>query len=123
MIIASLLTVALCGGLIAYATYTKTDFTIMGGMLFVLCFMFLFCSVLSMFFVSRILEILLLGFGLFLFSAYLIYDVQLIADGGHERHRSFSTDDYIRAAMNIYLDIVIIFIEILKLIGKLKEKD
>ena len=92
-------------------------------MLFVLSSMSIFCSVLSVFFFSRILEILLLGFGLFLFSAYLIYDVQLIADGQHVRQRSFSTDDYIRAAMNIYIDIVDIFMEILKLIGKLKEKD
>ena len=81
--IASLLTVALCTGLITYALYTKKDFTICGGMLFVLGSVFIFCSILSFFYTSRIIEIILIGFGLFLFSAYLIYDVQLIADGEH----------------------------------------
>ena len=38
-----------------------------------------------------------------IFCIYLIYDVQLVIG---DRGRKFSEDDYILAAVNIYLDIV-----------------
>jgi len=48
------------------------------------------------------------------FSAYIIYDTQLILGN---RAREFSIDDYILAAMNLYLDIINLFLEILRLFG------
>ena len=37
-----------------------------------------------------------------LFSLYLVYDTQLIVGGAHKKFQ-FSVDDYVFAALNIYL--------------------
>jgi FtsH-binding integral membrane protein len=49
-----------------------------------------------------------------IFSLYLIYDVQLVAG---DKQKKFSEDDYILAALNIYLDIIGIFIQLLQFFG------
>ena len=49
------------------------------------------------------------------YGYYLIYDTQLIMGG---KTHSLSLDDYILGAMMIYLDIIIMFLEILKLLAK-----
>jgi len=51
--IAAALTIALSAGLISYAIKTDTDFTMMGGLLFMGCFILLFASILSFFFPSK----------------------------------------------------------------------
>jgi protein lifeguard len=49
-----------------------------------------------------------------LFTAFLIYDLQLLMGGGaHE----LSPDEYIFAACNIYLDVVQIFLNVLQIVG------
>lgn len=48
------------------------------------------------------------------FALYLVYDVQLIV--GNKRIR-FEEEDYILAAINLYLDVVNIFLEILRLVN------
>jgi len=57
-------------------------------------------------------------FGVVLFTLYIVYDTQLIMGGGHKV--SFSTDDYVFAALNLYLDIINIFLELLSLFGDKK---
>ena len=48
------------------------------------------------------------------YGLYLIYDTQLIA-GGHQY--SLTYDEYIVGAMLIYVDIMMLFVEILRLLG------
>jgi protein lifeguard len=45
--------------------------------------------------------------GAFLFSAYLVYDIQLVMGG---KRVEISTDEYIIAALMIYLDIINLFL-------------
>lgn len=59
-------------------------------------------------------------FAIVLFSAYIIYDTQLIVGKGK---RSLSTDDYILGAVMLYVDIVILFLQLLKLLGKVMGND
>ena len=49
--------------------------------------------------------------GALIFSCYLVYDTQLMMGGKHAY--SLSPEEYIFAALNIYLDIVNLFIYIL----------
>ena len=49
--------------------------------------------------------------GALLFSCYLVYDTQLMMGGGHAY--SLSPEEYVFAALNIYLDVVNIFLCIL----------
>lgn len=53
--------------------------------------------------------------GALLFSAYLVYDTQLMMGGKHKY--SISPEEYVFAALNLYLDIVQIFLYILQIIG------
>jgi protein lifeguard len=49
-----------------------------------------------------------------LFTAFLIYDLQMLMGGGA---REVSPDEYIFAAANIYLDIVQIFLNVLNIVS------
>ena len=116
VLMAAVLTAAVVVALTVYAFTTDTDFTYMGGMLSVGLLLLLVASVLGWFFSSRIYELMLCVAGTFLFGVYLIYDTQLIM-GGEGKAASYSLDDYVIAAINVYLDIINIFIYILRIIG------
>lgn len=103
---------------------TKSDFTYPGGILFAAIFLILFLSLFALIFafspigywsMSPIIYYpinFLMGL---LFSIYIIYDTQMIMG----RHRiKFSIDDYVLAAMTIYLDIINLFLILLKLFGR-----
>lgn len=72
--IALTLTAAIVIGLSIFAFTTKTDFTMMGGTLFMLMAVLLCASLLSIFFRNKILEIVISAFSVFVFGFYLIYD-------------------------------------------------
>ena len=50
-------------------------------------------------------------------SIYLIYDTQLIIGG---KSRQISIDDYIFAAMSLYVDMIRLFMEILKIVSRVR---
>ena len=112
---AAILTATVVVALTFYACTTKRDFTIMGGLLFVCGLVLVVGFVLGFFIRNRIFQLVVSCCGVVLFSVYLIYDTQLILGKGELK---LTVDDYIFAALNLYLDIVMIFIEILKIIGR-----
>ena len=113
VIMAGSMTAAITLGLTCYACTTKTDFTFLGGFLFC-ALILLFClGIFSIFF--PFLHTLYCVIGVLVFSLYLIYDTQLIMGKFGE---SFEIDDYIIAALMVYLDIVNIFIFILSMFGR-----
>ena len=109
------MTAAVTVALTFYACTTKTDFTMCGGLFFIISIALL-CLILFSWvmtfaawwhpFVSAILVVF---YGLF-----LIYDTQLIAGG---RKHELSYDDYIVGALLLYVDIMMLFLELLKLFG------
>lgn len=110
----------LCFALTVFAFQTKIDFTVMGGILMAACLiLFIFGIVLMFFTPSKPVRLIYAGFGTFLFSVYLIYDTQLMVGGSHKY--SISPEEYVFAALNIYLDIVTIFIYILSIIGETRD--
>ena len=114
VLLAVFLTTITVATLIIYAWKTPRDITIYGATLFVLLTT-LVCSSFLLFFLRSItiVNIIFCILSLLLFSAYLIYDVQLMM--GNKTHK-LNADDYIYAAMNLYLDIINIFLEILNLL-------
>jgi len=54
--------------------------------------------------------------GVLIFSMYVVYDTQLIIGGKHKKFQ-FSVDDYIFAALALYMDIINLFLYILALLG------
>jgi len=112
VITAAALTCAVTLGLTYYACTTKTDFTWMGGLLFVCLVVMLFFGILAFF--IPILKLVYCIFGVLLYSIYLIYDTQLIMGKfGNE----YEIDDYIIAAIMVYIDIIQIFLYLLQILG------
>ena len=113
VLMAAIMTCAVVISLTIYAFTTKTDFTMMGGTMFVLgCIMLLF-GLFLMFTNNKILHVIYSCLGVFVFSLYLIYDTQLII-GNHEN--KLDIDDYIVGAMMLYIDIIQLFLHILSLL-------
>ena len=104
-----------------YARKTKTDFTITGGSLFVSSILLIVSCLFFILFRIPFFNLIIMFLSLVSFSIYLIYDTQLLIG---KRRNKFSEDDYILAAINIYIDIVVLFLKILRLFGeKKKEKE
>eukprot|EP00746_Dinoflagellata_sp_MGD_P065479 gnl/MRDRNA2_/MRDRNA2_272837_c0_seq1.p1 gnl/MRDRNA2_/MRDRNA2_272837_c0~~gnl/MRDRNA2_/MRDRNA2_272837_c0_seq1.p1 ORF type:complete len:248 (-),score=18.85 gnl/MRDRNA2_/MRDRNA2_272837_c0_seq1:12-755(-) len=109
-------------GLTAYACTTKTDFTGLGP--------YLYGALISLIIYSFVILILRAGFGysleyaemgydilcILLFVMYIIFDTQLILGGDHKHN--FSIDDYVFAALSLYLDIINLFLHLLRLFGQ-----
>ena len=109
------MTAAVTVALTYYACTTKTDFTMCGGLFFIMG-MALICLCLVSFFMSfaawwhPVLAAILVVF----YGLYLIYDTQLIAGG---KQHELSLDDYIVGALLLYVDIMMLFLELLRLFG------
>nr|XP_010343601.1 protein lifeguard 2-like [Saimiri boliviensis boliviensis] len=98
-----------------FALQTKWDFTLLNGGLFVFCFVLIVYGIILIFVPLYWLHLLYAGLGTVLFSLYLVMDVQLML-GGHHRY-SLDPEEYVFAVLNIYLDIINLFLFILRLIG------
>jgi FtsH-binding integral membrane protein len=61
------------------------------------------------------------GFGTILFTFYLAYHTKLIVGGKHSKYR-MNEKDYVFGAMALYMDIINIFLNILRMIGEDKDR-
>jgi len=117
VIMAAVLTAGVVIALTVYACTTKTDFTMLGGMLFVCLCLSILVGFFLMFSNNNAAHIVYCALGCVLFGIYLIFDTQLILGGGRYE---LGYDEYIFAAMNLYLDIIILFLKILELLARSK---
>ena len=103
-------------GLTIFALQTKIDFTMCNGILFVLllCLMIfgIFCGI----FRSDIMNVVYASLGAVIFSCYIVVDTQLMMGGKHKY--SLDPEEYIFASLNLYLDIINLFMMILFLIRR-----
>lgn len=110
-------------GLTLYAFYSQVDFTGYAPYLFaallVLCVFGLVLAILPSFGLSVGTSMALYDLlGLLIFSFYIVFDTQLML-GEHGGHRyQFSIDDYVFAALNLYMDILNIFLHLISLLGE-----
>ena len=98
-----------------YACTTKTDFTMCGGFFFLLCIVMIMLICIS-FFMSWVSwwHPVLSGFLILCYGLFLIYDTQLIAGG---KKYELGYDDYIIGSLLLYVDIIMLFLELLRLFG------
>ena len=119
IILAVCLTMIVTLALTVYALKMKNEFSV--GKCFVLI---LICNLIEFFFCAFFTRLTFvysfeLILGIFVYSVYLIYDTQLIYS---KIGRGYNIDDYILAALNIYIDIIQLFIRILQILAKLSKK-
>ena len=113
VLMAAAMTCGVVMALTIYAYTTKTDFTVMGSLMFVIaCVMILF-SIFMFFTNNKVMHIIYSSLGVIAFSIYLIYDTQLIV-GNHEN--KLDVDDFIVGALMLYMDIINLFLHILSLL-------
>lgn len=91
------------------ATVSKRDFSGMANWLFAGVVVILLASIANIFLGIPALAIVISVVAIAIFSAYILYDVQQIINGGET--------NYIRATLNIYLDVYNIFVNLLSLLG------
>lgn len=109
------ITAAVCLGLTLFAFQTKYDFTMCGGILLVAVIVLLIFGFVSIFIKTKMITLIYASLGALIFSIYLIYDTQLMMGGEHKY--TISPEEYVFAALNLYLDIINIFLYILTIIG------
>mmetsp|Transcript_44454 Transcript_44454/g.87856 ORF Transcript_44454/g.87856 Transcript_44454/m.87856 type:complete len:252 (+) Transcript_44454:197-952(+) len=124
VLLAFIATAGITIGMTMLAFFTKIDFTKYGAYLAAallgLMVMGLILMITSWFTAFKNLQFaykIYAALGAILFSFYIVYDTQLIVGGKHHQHQ-FSVDDYVFAALNIYLDIINLFIYLLRLFGE-----
>ncbi|XP_023031937.1 protein lifeguard 1 isoform X1 [Drosophila willistoni] len=109
------ITAAVSLGLTLFALQTKFDFTMCGGVLVCCLVVFIIFGIVAIFVSGKIFAMVYASLGALLFSVYLVYDTQLMLGGKHKY--SISPEEYIFAALNLYLDIINIFMYLLAIIG------
>ena len=109
--------------LYAFQPNPKYDLTPFGSSLFLALTIFMMTTLMGIFFPKVAMnEKILSGVGAFIFGLFLIYDTQLIVGGKHKKGQ-ISTKDYIMGSVALYMDIINIFLYILRLLGQGQNDD
>lgn len=112
---AFIITAVLVFGLTLFAFQSRFDFTVLNGFMFCALLIFTMVGFLLIFFPVGRWNTIYAGFGVLIFSIYLLIDTQMLTGGNHKYQ--ISPEDYIFAALTIYLDIIQIFLYIMELLA------
>jgi FtsH-binding integral membrane protein len=107
---AAVLTGAAFGALTLYAWLSRRDFSAWGSFFTIGLVVLIVTSLLNLFFHSAIASLWIAGATVLVFSGLLIFDTWRLRN-------QFGPDDYVQAAVAIYLDLLNMFIAILSLLG------
>ena len=107
---AALLTGTTFGVLTLYAFLSRKDFSAWGGFFIVGLWVLIATSVLNMFFRNPTASLWIAGASVFVFGGLLIFDTWRLRN-------VYGPDDYVQAAVAIYLDLLNMFLAILSLLG------
>uniref|UniRef100_A0A1B6E2P2 Uncharacterized protein n=1 Tax=Clastoptera arizonana TaxID=38151 RepID=A0A1B6E2P2_9HEMI len=109
---ALLLTVSVVGGLSVYTFQSKRDFSSLGSYLFAIMCIQVMAGFLQILLGSTTSEILISIAGALFFSLFIIHDTQNMS-------KNHSTDEYVLATINFYMDIINLFPNIIQAIENL----
>ncbi|KAJ1195604.1 hypothetical protein NDU88_004881 [Pleurodeles waltl] len=112
------ITAVVCFTVVLFSLQTKYDFTSCMGVMMVCLIVLLVFSILCIFIRNKILQIVYASLGALLFTCFLAIDTQMILGN---KQLSLSPEEYVFAALNLYTDIINIFLYILAIIGRAKE--
>ena len=107
---AAMLTIGAFGILTAYAFVSRRDFSAWGSFFMVGLFVLIGVSVLNLFFKNPAMDLWLAGITVLVFSGLLVFDTWRIRN-------VFGPDEYVGAAVTIYLDLLNLFLGILRVLG------
>lgn len=107
---AGLLTGSAFGVLTLYAFVSRRDFSAWGSFFMVGLWVLIATSLLNLFFQNQTASLWLAGGTVLIFSGLLVFDTWRLRN-------VFGPDDYVQAAVTIYLDLLNMFLAILSLLG------
>lgn len=107
---AGLLTASAFTVLTGYAWVSRRDFSAWGSFFTVGLFVLIAASLLNIFFQNETAHLWIAAIGVLIFSGLLVFDTWRLRN-------TYGPDDYILAAVQIYLDLLNMFIFILSLLG------
>lgn len=108
---AGVLTGSTFGVLTLYAWFSKRDFSAMGAFFTMGLWVLIVASLINLFVKSAGASIWLSAMTVLIFGGLLIYDTWRLRN-------VYGPNDYVRAAVNIYLDLLNMFLAILNLLGR-----
>jgi FtsH-binding integral membrane protein len=111
---AALLTTSTFGVLTLYAWFSKRDFSAWGGFFIVGVWVLIATSLLNLFFQNATASLWIAGATVFVFGGLLVFDTWRLRN-------VFGPNDYVQAAVAIYLDLLNMFLAILSLLGGRRE--
>ncbi len=94
--------------LATFATASKRDFSFMGKFLFIGLILLVVASLANLFFQIPALSLTISAIAVLLFSAYLLFDISRIVNGGET--------NYVMATMSVYLNLFNLFVNLLNLL-------
>lgn len=109
---AAFLTFVTFGVLSIYATFSRRDFSAWGGFFMVGVIVLIVTSLLNLWFRNENASLWLAAGTVFVFGGLLVFDTWRIV-----RSNRYGPDDYVPAAVAIYVDLLNIFLAILRLLG------
>lgn len=107
---AAILTLSTFGVLTAYAFISRRDFSAWGSFFVVGLWVLIGTSVLNMFFQNETASLWIAGGTVLVFSGMLVFDTWRLRN-------QYGPEDYVIAAVQIYLDLLNLFTAILRLLG------
>ena len=114
---AGLATALVTIALTIYAMRTKVEIQFFMAMTFVIYIAMIPLFIIGLIMKSQILYIVYCCLGLLFYSIYLIIDTMMIVGGKSVNGYELDMDEYIMGALMLYIDIIMIFIYILRLLG------
>jgi modulator of FtsH protease len=109
---AGLLTLSTFGVLSLYAVFSRRDFSAWGSFFIVGLWVLIAVSLINIFVGSALASLYIAGATVLVFSGLLVFDTWRIVRSGQ-----YGPDDYVPAAVNIYLDLLNLFLAIITLLG------
>jgi len=109
---AGLLTLSTFGVLSLYAVISKRDFSAWGSFFIVGLWVLIATSLINIFVGSALASLWIAAGTVLVFSGLLVFDTWRIVRSGQ-----YGPDDYVPAAVNIYLDLLNLFLAIISLLG------
>jgi FtsH-binding integral membrane protein len=109
---AGVLTLSTFGVLSLYALVSKRDFSAWGSFFITGLWVLIAASLINIFFPTALGSLWLAAGTVLVFSGLLVFDTWRILRSGQ-----YGADDYVPAAVNIYLDLLNLFLAIISLLG------
>ena len=107
---AAVLTIGAFGVLTLYAFISRRDFSAWGSFFFMGVWVLIGTSLLNLYFKNPAMDLWLAGVTVLIFGGLLIFDTWRIRN-------VYGPDEYVGAAINIYLDLLNLFLGILRVLG------